>query len=324
LNAFTTDGFSGGEKMSLVLCSESLQANNIKPDSKKTNLNVILNFFYTAAPLPTFLGKGKTELWQNFVIIYRIILSKLLAACCQPFFQKFYTMKNNFYTFIFQYTLLTSFLLLPPALASAHGVSHTDQEMLVGGSLLNYIFVGAKHMLTGYDHLLFLTGVVFFLRNTRDILLFITAFTLGHSITLICATLLGISANDHLIDAVIALSVVYKGFENLDGFKRWLNTDAPNLLYMVFAFGLIHGFGLSTRLQQLSVGSEATFSKIVAFNVGVELGQVAALIPILFLINLWRKHDSFTTFESIVNWGLVAAGVGLFLYQIIGYAGHLG
>jgi HupE / UreJ protein len=154
-------------------------------------------------------------------------------------------------------------------------------------------------------------------------LLFITAFTLGHSITLIGATLLGITANDHLIDAVIALSVLYKGFENLDGFKRWLNTTAPNLLYMVFGFGLIHGFGLSTRLQQLSVGHEATISKIVAFNLGVEIGQVLALIPIIFLINLWRKRESYTTFQTATNWGLVLAGAGLFVFQMVGFWGHL-
>jgi len=219
--------------------------------------------------------------------------------------------------------LLTAVLFLLPVLLFAHGVSRTDQEILAGGGLASYVWVGAKHMLTGYDHLLFLTGVVFFLKNFRDILRFVTFFTIGHSLTLVSATLLGITANDHLIDAVIALSVLYKGFENLDGFRRWFQTDAPNLLYMVFAFGLIHGFGLSTRLQQLSVGNEATFSKIIAFNVGVELGQVIALIPILFLINQWRKRGSFSTFQKSTNWGLVAAGIGLFIFQMVGFVGHL-
>jgi hypothetical protein len=220
--------------------------------------------------------------------------------------------------------LLAAIFSLAPTLLMAHGVSQSDQEMLTGGGLGAYIFVGAKHMLTGYDHLLFLVGVVFFLKNVKDILRFITAFTLGHSITLIGATLLGITANDHLIDAVIALSVLYKGFENLDGFKRYFQTNAPNLLYMVFAFGLIHGFGLSARLQQLSVGNEATFSKILAFNVGVELGQVIALAPILFLINQWRNRRSFDLFHQRTNWGLVVAGVALFIFQMIGFVGHLG
>lgn len=213
--------------------------------------------------------------------------------------------------------------LLSPALVSAHGVSLTDQEMLRNGGLLAYTLVGAKHMLTGYDHLLFLTGVIFFLKNVQDIVRFVSFFTLGHSLTLIAATLLGLQANDHLIDAVIALSVLYKGFENLNGFKRFFQTDAPNLLFMVFGFGLIHGFGLSTRLQQLSMDTEPTFAKIVAFNVGVELGQIVALIPILFIINRWRQRTSFDVFQKSANWGLVAAGVALFIFQMVGYVGHL-
>jgi len=214
------------------------------------------------------------------------------------------------------------FTLFTPALLMAHGVSATDQETLSNGGLMAHIIVGAKHMLTGYDHILFLVGVVFFLKDIKDIIRFISFFTLGHSLTLIGATFLGIQANDHLIDAVIALSVLYKGFENLGGFERFFKNNAPNLLFMVFAFGLIHGFGLSTRLQQLSIGSETTLAKIVAFNVGVELGQIVALIPILFLINLWRKRASFDLFQKAVNWGLVIAGIGLFVFQMVGYWGH--
>lgn len=205
----------------------------------------------------------------------------------------------------------------------AHGVSKSDQLTLIEGGLLDYILIGAKHMVTGYDHILFLVGVIFFLRNVKDIVLFISVFTLGHSLTLIGATFAGIQVDDHLIDAVIALSVLYKGFENLEGFPTVFKTNAPNLLWMVFSFGLIHGFGLSTRLQQLTVGSDITLAKIVAFNIGVELGQIAALIPILFLINLWRKHSSFDTFQKVVNWGLVFAGIGLFIYQMMGYFRHM-
>ncbi len=218
--------------------------------------------------------------------------------------------------------LMLLFVLGSPILLMAHGVSVSDQQTLIDGGLIAYILIGAKHMVTGYDHLLFLVGVVFFLRNVKDIIRFISFFTLGHSLTLIAATLLGIQANDHLIDAVIALSVLYKGFENLNGFQKFFKSDAPNLLFMVFGFGLIHGFGLSTRLQQLSVGAEVTLAKIIAFNVGVELGQIAALIPILFLINLWRKRDSYNFFQKSVNWGLVFAGIGLFVFQMVGYIGH--
>ena len=135
------------------------------------------------------------------------------------------------------------------SVAFAHGVSESDKAAMVDGSALEYIWLGAEHMVTGYDHLLFLFGVLFFLQGFRDILRFISAFTLGHCITLLGATLAGVSANAYLIDAVIAVSVMYKGFENIDGFQRYFGRTAPNLLTMVFVFGLIHGFGLSTRLQ---------------------------------------------------------------------------
>lgn len=215
-------------------------------------------------------------------------------------------------------------LLLLPEVLLAHGVSPSDQATLNKGGLGAYIWVGAKHMVTGYDHLLFLVGVIFFLTDFKDIVKFITAFTIGHSITLLSATYLGIQADEHLIDAVIALSVLYKGFENLEGFPKVFNTQSPNLLLMVFLFGLIHGFGLSTRLQSFDMGEGDLFSKILCFNIGVELGQITALIPIVFIIQLWRKRGSFQLFHSLTNWGLVVAGIGLFIFQMYGYfLGHI-
>jgi len=220
--------------------------------------------------------------------------------------------------------VLTSLLLATPFLLLAHGVSSADQETLNNGGLLSYIYVGAKHMLTGYDHLLFLAGVIFYLSNFKDIVRFITVFTIGHSITLIGATYLGIRANEHLIDAVIALSVLYKGFENLGGFEKYLKIKSPNLLKMVFVFGLIHGFGLSTRLQSFDVGNSQFLSKIISFNVGVELGQILALIPIVFLITQWKTKKSYEPFYKASNFYLIIAGVGLFIYQMYGYfyGGH--
>ena len=220
--------------------------------------------------------------------------------------------------------LFTSFILiLCPILLLAHGVSPADQQVLSNGGLLQYVLVGAKHMLTGYDHLLFLTGVIFYLSSFRDIIRFITIFTIGHSITLIGATYLGIKADEHLIDAVIALSVLYKGFENLGGFKELLNVKSPNLLSMVFIFGLIHGFGLSTRLQSFEIGTTQFLSKIICFNVGVELGQVLALIPIVFIISKWKPWNSYQLFYKAVNWFLIFAGVLLFIFQMYGYLnGH--
>lgn len=212
-----------------------------------------------------------------------------------------------------------SILFLYPLVLAAHGVSSADQEILSNGGLLAYIYVGAKHMVTGYDHLLFLAGVIFYLSGFRDIVKFITVFTIGHSITLIGATYLGIKADEHLIDAVIALSVLYKGFENLGGFEKQLNIKSPNLLFMVLIFGLIHGFGLSTRLQSFEMGATQFLAKIICFNVGVELGQILALIPIVFLITRWQSKKSYDAFYKAANYYLVIAGIALFIYQMYGY-----
>ncbi len=203
--------------------------------------------------------------------------------------------------------------------AAAHGISESSRQTMTDGGILEYIWLGAEHMVTGYDHLLFLFGVIFFLTGFRDVVRFITAFTLGHCITLLGATLAGITANAYIIDAVIALSVIYKGFENLDGFKKYLGRQAPNLLGMVFVFGLIHGFGLSTRLQEITLGNEGLVSRILAFNVGVELGQVGALTVMLGFFAAWRSTDTFERFEKAANGALVLAGLGLFALQVDGY-----
>jgi len=203
--------------------------------------------------------------------------------------------------------------------AGAHGISEASSETMAAGGILDYIWLGAEHMVTGYDHLLFLFGVIFFLSGFRDVVRFITAFTLGHCITLLGATLTGVTADAYLIDAVIALSVIYKGFENLDGFKKTFGIRAPNLLAMVFVFGLIHGFGLSTRLQELPLGHEGLISRILAFNVGVEFGQIAALTVMLAFFKAWRATRTFERFGNVANSGLILAGVGLFVYQMNGY-----
>jgi hypothetical protein len=203
----------------------------------------------------------------------------------------------------------------------AHGISEAARTRMLEGGYIQYIWLGAEHMLTGYDHLLFLFGVVFFLTNARDVLKFVTAFTVGHSITLIFATFLQITANYYLIDAVIALTVCYKGFDNINGFKKYWDIDSPNLLAMVFGFGLIHGFGLSTRLQQLPLGEDSTgmLMRILSFNLGVELGQVAALLVMIILLSSWRSTRTFARFSFTANNGLIAAGVLLFLMQMHGY-----
>jgi len=152
--------------------------------------------------------------------------------------------------------ILSFFTLFVSANSFAHGISEEAKRSMIEGGYLQYIWLGTEHMITGYDHLLFLFGVIFFLTTFKDIVKFISIFTLGHSITLIFATFMGITANYWLVDAVIAISVCYKGFDNNDGFQKYFGMKkAPNLLMMVFIFGLIHGFGLSTRLRLYSVRS---------------------------------------------------------------------
>lgn len=215
------------------------------------------------------------------------------------------------------FALLISFFSVA---ALGHGMSAEDQARILNAGYTEYMSLGASHMLTGYDHLLFLLGVIFFLSSFRDIIKFVTAFTLGHSITLIFATLLGIQANYYLIDAVIALTVCYKAFENLDGFRAYLNMRSPSLAWMVFVFGLIHGFGLSTRLQQLPLGDNGIVLKIIAFNVGVEAGQIIALAVMLLALTAWRKRPSFGHFSRATNVVLMLLGGLLLLLQLHGYS----
>lgn len=217
--------------------------------------------------------------------------------------------------------LLSALIFLTSSTSWAHGISEADKQAMLSGGYLKYVWLGATHMLTGYDHLLFIFGVIFFLTTFKDIVRFISVFTLGHCITLIFATFFKITANYFLIDAVIALSVMYKGFENIDGFKKYFSWEPPSLLKMVFAFGLIHGFGLSTRLQQLPLGDDAQsmLIRILSFNVGVEFGQIIALTIMLILLKGWRATSSFEKFAKAANVALIAGGIFLFNMQFHGY-----
>ena len=217
--------------------------------------------------------------------------------------------------------LLALLLLALPLLAAAHGISESDRQHMLEGAYLRYISLGASHMLTGYDHLLFLFGVVFFLTTFKDVAKLVTVFTIGHCLTLVVATYYKITWNYYLVDAMIALSVIYKGFDNNGGFQKYFQMASPNLLAAVFGFGLLHGFGLSTRLQQLPLGDDSTamLLRILSFNVGVEVGQIAALTAMLALLAIWRKRPSFARFSFAVNLAIVYAGVYLLFTQLHGY-----
>jgi hypothetical protein len=207
-----------------------------------------------------------------------------------------------------------------PAL-SAHGVSGKDAVFLQGldgraiGPLL---YLGAKHMVTGYDHLLFLVGVIFFLYKLKDVVQYVSLFTLGHSITLLAGVLGGIHANPFLIDAVIGFSVVYKAFENMDGFRRFFGFQ-PNTSLAVLVFGLFHGFGLATKLQEFALSQNGLVANIVSFNVGVEIGQGLALTGILIALTYWRMRPGFLEHAFATNALVMSAGFLLVGYQLSGY-----
>ncbi len=205
--------------------------------------------------------------------------------------------------------------------AQAHGVDSATKDFLVanqGVAIGAFLYIGAKHMVTGYDHLLFLIAVIFFLYHLKDVVVYVSCFTLGHSITLLSGVLGHISVNPYIIDAIIGLSVVYKGFDNLGGFKRLIGFQ-PNTKAAVLIFGLFHGFGLATKLQQFNLPKDGLLTNLISFNVGVELGQVFALTFVLIGIMLWRRYESFLKFSTVTNALIMAAGFMLIGYQVTGY-----
>ena len=220
-------------------------------------------------------------------------------------------------------TLLPLVLLLSgfSSLALAHGVTEGDAlfiEQASGLQLLPFIYLGAKHMVTGYDHLLFLLGVIFFLYRMREVGIYVTLFAIGHSVTLLFGVLSETNVNPYIVDAIIGLSVVYKALDNLGAFKRWLGFQ-PNTKAAVLIFGVFHGFGLATKLQDFTLSEDGLVGNILAFNLGVEIGQMLALGGILILMNTWRRSHSFARQAFAANVVLMAAGFLLIGYQLTGF-----
>src|SRR5450631_2496075 len=211
--------------------------------------------------------------------------------------------------------------LLFPGPVKAHNVSSRDASFVQsnkGTAIAPFVYLGAKHMVTGYDHLAFLVGVVFFLYKLKDIVTYVSLFTIGHSLTLLAGVLGGIHANSYVIDAIIGLSVVYKAFDNMDGFKRLFGFE-PNTKIAVLIFGLFHGFGLATKLQELDLSRNGLITNIVSFNIGVEIGQVLALTAVVILLSYWRTSRNFFRYAFATNTALMAVGFVLVGYQIAGY-----
>jgi hypothetical protein len=210
---------------------------------------------------------------------------------------------------------------LVPSIAGAHPMSGSNEAFVQGidgAAVAPFMYLGAKHMVTGYDHLLFLVGVIFFLYKMRDVVLYVSLFTLGHSITLLGGVLGGLRADPYIVDAIIAMSVVYKAFDNMDGFERLLGVR-PDTRVAVLVFGLVHGFGLATRLQDFSLTSKGLIANLLSFNVGVEIGQVLALSAVLIALTYWRTHGSFLRHALVTNTALMCAGFVLAGQQVLGY-----
>jgi hypothetical protein len=207
------------------------------------------------------------------------------------------------------------------AVLEAHGVSGKDAvylQGLDGRALIPLMYLGAKHMVTGYDHLLFLVGVIFFLYRLRDVVQYVSLFTIGHSVTLLAGVLGGVRANPYLIDAIIGFSVVYKAFENMDGFRKFFGVQ-PNTRAAVLVFGLFHGFGLATKLQEFQLSQNGLVANIIGFNVGVEIGQALALTGILIVLTWWRTHAHFIRQAYLANTIVMGCGMLLVGYQLSGY-----
>jgi HupE / UreJ protein len=204
---------------------------------------------------------------------------------------------------------------------SAHGVSGKDAlflQSIHGRAIGPLMYLGAKHMVTGYDHLAFLVGVIFFLYRMKDVVTYVSLFTIGHSVTLLAGVLGGVRVDPYLIDAIIGLSVVYKAFDNIGGFTAFLGFQ-PNPRAAVLVFGLFHGFGLATKLQDFSLSPNGLVANIVSFNLGVEIGQVIALTVVLAALSVWRSRRRFLQQAFVANGALMACGFLLLGYQLSGY-----
>jgi len=224
-------------------------------------------------------------------------------------------------TILFILLMCFGFLFFSEQVLS-HGVDESTKKFLLenqGAAIFPFLYIGAKHMLTGYDHILFLVGVVFFLFKNKDIVIYVSLFTLGHSTTLILGVFTDLQINAYLIDAIIGFSVIYKGFDNLGGWRRLLGFQ-PNTRVAVTIFGLFHGLGLATKLQEFQIPEDGLITNIISFNIGVEIGQILALILVVLFLRVWRKNENYMRLSVVTNTLLMSAGVLLILLQLTSYA----
>jgi len=213
------------------------------------------------------------------------------------------------------------FFFLLSGTAYAHGVAEGDKgyiQEVSGVNIMPFVYLGAKHMFTGYDHILFLLGVIFFLYKLKHIGVYVSLFAVGHSSTMLLGVYFGTDISSYLIDAIIGLSVVYKALDNIGAFQRWFGFQ-PNTKAATLIFGLFHGFGLATKIQEYELSRDGLIPNMLAFNVGVEIGQLLALATILIVMGYWRRTDSFLRHAYTANVIMMIAGFMLIGYQMTGY-----
>lgn len=235
-------------------------------------------------------------------------------------FLQFKTAQDRLYACIgLALMLIGLFGVIPDAFA--HGITTGDKgyvSQVTGVHPMPFIYLGAKHMMTGYDHLLFLLGVIFFLYRLKDVTIYVTLFAVGHVVTLLSGVLMEISISAYIIDAIIGFSVVYKALDNMGAYQRWFGFQ-PNTKIATFGFGLIHGFGLATKILEYEISPDGLLANLIFFNIGVEIGQILALVAILIAITYWRKSGAFMKQAYHANVFMMMLGFLLMFYQITGY-----
>ena len=219
-------------------------------------------------------------------------------------------------------TVFVSMAIFWSNMALAHAVTQGDKgyiQEIFGVHLIPFMYLGAKHMVTGYDHILFLFGVIFFIYRMKDIAIYVSLFALGHSLTMITGVMLNFGINAFIIDAIIGFSIVYKALDNLGAFQRWFGVQ-PNTKIVTLIFGLCHGFGLASKVIEYEIAKDGLLPNLIAFNVGVELGQLLALSTILIAMGWWRRTESFHRYAYTANVIMMVAGFVFIGMQLTGYA----
>ncbi|WP_227740896.1 MULTISPECIES: HupE/UreJ family protein [Delftia] len=222
--------------------------------------------------------------------------------------------------FAFLFLIAIFSLLAMPAEVWAHAVTEGDKgyiQEISGVNIMPFTYLGAKHMVTGYDHILFLFGVIFYLYRLKDVGLYVSLFAIGHSTTMLLGVYFDIGVSSYFIDAIIGLSVVYKALDNLGALRQWLGFQ-PNTKVATLIFGLCHGFGLATKIQEYDMSRDGLVPNLLSFNVGVEMGQLLALGAILIAMGFWRRTQAFSKHAYTVNVAMMSAGFILFGYQAVG------